>query len=148
MKPFKRLGFDLGYLALLTKRGVKLLSRWEAGVTARKIRALRYLGLKTEVVERRLLNCGTTDELIFSNSSNYLDFHKNRYDKRPIKRDYETIITEGFLFGYPSCCAHNFAENGYTKNRYGDNGQEILFHWVCPECRITPSLLPYQTGVY
>lgn len=143
MKPFKRLGFDLSYLALLTKRDIKPLSRWEGGITHKKIRALQHLGLKTGVVERKLLNGGTSDELIFSKSSNYLDFYTNRFDKTPIKKDYETKITEGFLFGYPGCCARNFAENGYTVNKYTGNGQEILFHWVCPDCRITPSLLPY-----
>ncbi len=148
MKPFKRLGFDLSYLALLTKRGVKPLSRWEEGISHKKVRALQYLGLKTGVVERKLLNGSTTDELIFSKSSNYLDFYTNRFDKTSIKKDYETKITEGFLFGYPGCCVRNFAENGYTENEYAGNGQEILFHWVCPDCRITPSLLPYYERIH
>jgi len=148
MKPFKRLGFDLSYLTLLTKRDIKPLSRWEGGISHKKVSALQYLGLKTGVVERKLLNGSTTDELIFSKSSNYLDFYTNRFDKKPIKKDYETKITEGFLFGYPGCCVRNFAENGYTENEYAGNGQEILFHWVCPDCRITPSLLPYYERVH
>ncbi|MBL7074563.1 T9SS type A sorting domain-containing protein [candidate division KSB1 bacterium] len=148
MKVFKKLGFDLGYLALLTKEDVKPLSRWEGGFSHKKIKALQCLGLKTGVVERRLLNGGNTSELIFSKSSNYLDFYTNRFDKMPIKKDYETKITEGFLFGYPGCCARNFAENGYTENKYAGNGQEILFHWVCQDCRITPSLLPYYEKVH
>jgi len=148
MRALKKLGFDLSYLALLTKEDVKHLSRWEGGISHQTLGALQYLGLKTGVVQRKLLNGDTTGELIFSKSSNYLGFYTNRFDKTPIKKDYQTKITEGFLFGYPGCCVRNFAENGYTKNGYGGNDQEILFHWVCPDCRITPSLFPYYEKVH
>lgn len=148
MKTFKKLGFELSYLALLTKEGVKSLSRWEGSINHKKIKALQNLGLRTNVVERKLLNGGTTGELIFSKSTNYLDFYTNHFDKTPIRKDYETTVMEGFLFGYPGCCVKNFAENGYIKNDYTGNSQEILFHWVCPNCRITPSLLPYYEKVH
>ena len=148
MKTFKRLGFELSYLALLTKDNVKPLSRWEDGISYRKIKALQKLGLKTRVIKRKLLNHSSTHELIFSKSSRYLDFYANRFDKTFIKKDYKTVISEGFLFGYPGCCVKNFAENGYTKNDYTGNSQEILFHWVCPNCRITPSILPYYEKVH
>jgi hypothetical protein len=148
MKTFKKLGFDLSYLALLTKEDIKPLSRWEGSINHKKIKTLQNLGLRTKLVERRLLNGSTTSELIFSKSNNYLYFYTNRFDKTPIRKDYKTTITEGFLFGYPGCCVKNFAENGYTKNDYSRSGQEILFHWVCPGCEITPSLLPYYEKIY
>ncbi|MCK4447435.1 MAG: hypothetical protein KAW56_10190, partial [Candidatus Marinimicrobia bacterium] len=148
MKTFKKLGFELSYLALLTKEDVKSLSRWEGSINHKKIKALQNLGLRTNVIERKLLNGGTTAELIFSKSTNYLNFYTNHFDKTPIRKDYETTVMEGFLFGYPGCCVKNFAENGYTTNDYTGNSQEILFHWVCPNCRITPSLLPYYEKVH
>jgi len=148
MKTLKKLGFELSYLALLTKEDVKPLSRWEGGITHKKIKTLQNLGLRTKVIERKLLNGGTTSELILSKSTNYLNFYTNHFDKTPIRKDYETTVTEGFLFGYPGCCVKNFTENGYTKNDYNRSVQEILFHWVCPGCEITPSLLPYYEKIY
>lgn len=148
MQTFKRLGFELSYLALLTKENVKPLSRWEDGISHAKIKALQKLGLTTRIVKRKLLNGGVTHELIFGQSSRYLDFYSDRFDSSFIKRDYATIITEGLLFGYPGCCTRSFAENGYTGNHHKENGQEILFHWVCPGCEITPSLLPYYQKIY
>ncbi len=143
MKAFKKLGFDIGYLALLTREHVKPLSRWEGTFSRGQIKALKHLGLKTDTVDRKLLNGGTTAELIFSTSPRYLDLYRRRYHRTPITKDRQTVKTEGFLFGYPGCCVRNFAENGYTDNEFVGRGQEILFHWACPGCRATPQLLPY-----
>jgi len=70
MKTFKKLGFDLSYLALLTKEDIKPLSRWEGIINHKKIKALQNLGLRTKLIERKLLNGSTTGELIFSKSTN------------------------------------------------------------------------------
>jgi len=148
MKPLKRLGFDIAYLAVLTRERVKPLSRWEGRFSRRQVRALRHLGLRTDTVERPLLNGGTTNELIFSSSSRYLDLYRRKYHRRPIAKDRQTVTTEGFLFGYPACCVHNFAENGYARNEFQGRGQEILFHWACPGCRATPELLPHYRDVH
>ncbi len=148
MKTLRRLGFDVAYLALLTKERVKPLSRWEGRFSRRQVKALRRLGLKTDTVDRKLLNGRTKAELIFSASSRYLDLYRRRYHRRPITKDPRTVTTEGFLFGYPSCCVHNFAENGYARNELQGRGQEILFHWACPECRSTPQLLPYYRHIH
>jgi len=148
MKYFKTLGFELSYLALLTKEKVKPLSRWENGSPSSAIKALRKLGLTTRIVERKLLNGNTTAELIFSQSSHYLDFYCKRFDNTYIKKDYDTIVTEGFLFGYPGCCTVNFAKNGYSANNINIRDQEILFHQACPDCKITPLLLPYYERIY
>lgn len=143
MKALRKLGFDIGYLALLTQKDVKPLSRWESEFSRGQIKALHHLGLKTDTVDRKLANGGAITELIFSQSSRYLDFYTRRFHKTPLSKDRQTVMTEGLLFGYPGCCVRNFADNGYTQNNLVDNGQEILFHWACPGCRATPSLLPY-----
>jgi len=143
MKTLRRLGFDIAYLALLTREQVKPLSRWEGRFTRRQIKALRRLGLKTETVDRPLLNGTIKPELLFSASSRYLDLYRRKYHRTPITKDHQTVTTEGFLFGYPHCCVKSFAEHGYARNEFQGRGQEILFHWACPECRATPELLPY-----
>jgi hypothetical protein len=143
MRTMRKLGFDIAYLALLTKEQVKPLSRWECKFSRQQIKALQHLGLKTDTIDRNLLNGHTTTELIFSASSRYLDLYRRKYHRTPITKDQQTVKTEGFLFGYPGCCVHNFAEHGYTDNQFIGRGQEILFHWACPGCRATPELLPY-----
>ena len=143
MKALRKLGFDIGYLALLTARDVKPLSRWESKFSHGQVKALRHLGLKTNTVERKLANGGAITELIFSTSCRYLDFYTRKFHQTPLEKDRQTVLTEGFLFGYPGCCVKNFAENGYTENAFVGHGQEILFHWACPDCRVTPSLLPH-----
>ncbi|MCK4597211.1 hypothetical protein KAU04_04195, partial [bacterium] len=143
MRALKKLGFDIGYLAMLTKRDVKPLSRWESEFSRGQLKALHHLGLVTNTVERKLLNGDTITELIFSKSSRYLDLYSRKFHNTPLRKDRRSVIAEGFLFGYPGCCVRNFADNGYTDNTLVSQDQEILFHWACPDCRVTPSLLPY-----
>ena len=143
MRSLKKLGFDIGYLATLTKEDVKPLSRWESKFSRGQLKALHHLGLVTNTVQRKLLNGKSITELIFSKSSRYLDLYTRKFHNTPLRKDRRSVIAEGFLFGYPGCCVRNFAENGYAENGFVANDQEILFHWACPGCRVTPSLLPY-----
>ena len=53
MKPLRKLGFDIAYLALLTKDRIKALSRWEGRFSRRQVKALQHLGLKTDTPQRR-----------------------------------------------------------------------------------------------
>ncbi|MCF7741428.1 MAG: T9SS type A sorting domain-containing protein, partial [Candidatus Marinimicrobia bacterium] len=55
---------------------------------------------------------------------------------------------EGQLFGYPECCIDNFLENGYSENGFEGQGQELLFYWACPGCKITPELIPFYREIY
>jgi hypothetical protein len=148
MRTFRKLGFDISYLALLTRERIKPLSRWEGRFSRRQIKALRALGLKTETVERTLLSGHTRPELIFSASSRYLNLYRRKYHRRRITKDRRTVRTEGFLFGYPACCVDSFAESGYARNEFQGRGQEILFHWACSGCRATPELLPYYRRIH
>jgi len=143
MRIFRKLGFDISYLALLTRERVKPMSRWEGRFSRRQVRVLRTLGLKTQTADRILLNGRIKPELLFSTSSRYLDLYRKKYHHTPITKDRQTVRTEGFLFGYPACCVDHFARNGYADNEFIGQGQEILFHWACPGCRATPQLLPY-----
>ncbi len=145
-----KLDFQLAYLAMLTKHQIKPLSRWEKGIPIKSGQAkiLKRYGLKVENIKRKLLNGKYTSETIFSTKSRYLDIYLKNFENKPITIQKSDREKEGFLFGYPSCCVKNFVENGYTKNPYIGKEQEILFHWVCPNCRITPSLIPYYQKIY
>ncbi len=148
--PLTKLDFQLAYLAMLTKEQIKPLSRWEKGIliSSRDFYILRRYGLKVENVKRKLLNGNYTYETIFSTKSRYLDSYLRNFANKPMATHKSDRIKEGFLFGYPYCCVKNFVENGYTKNPYIGKEQEILFHWVCPDCRNTPSLIPYYQKIH
>ncbi|MEA3475241.1 MAG: T9SS type A sorting domain-containing protein [Candidatus Cloacimonadota bacterium] len=143
-----KLDFQLAYLAMLTKKQIKPLSRWEKRTSSKEVRILKKHDLKVETVQRKLLNGKHTSETIFSTKSRYIDIYLKNFDNQPVAIQQSDREKEGFLFGYPSCCVKNFVENGYTKNPYIGKEQEILFHWVCPHCRITPSLIPYYQKVH
>jgi hypothetical protein len=143
-----KLDFQLAYLAMLTKEQIKPLSRWEKKTSPKEVKILRKHGLKVENVRRKLLNGKHTSETIFSTKSRYIDIYLKNFNNQSIATHQSDREKEGFIFGYPSCCVKNFVENGYTKNPYIGKGQEILFHWVCPDCRVTPSLIPYYQKVH
>ena len=146
--PITKLDFQLAYLTMLTKQQIKPLSRWEKRISSQKVGILKKQGLKLETVQRKLLNGKYSYETIFSTKSRYLDIYLKNFYNQPIVTQKSDRKKEGFLFGYPSCCVKNFIENGYTKNPYIGKEQEILFHWVCPDCRITPSLIPYYQKIH
>ena len=70
--PLKNLEFELAYLSLLTKEGLKPLSRWEKAFDSTTEESLRRLGLKTRVVERSVQSGRRLRELLFSSSEQCL----------------------------------------------------------------------------
>lgn len=145
---FKKIDFQFIYLSLLTRERIKPLSRWEIKITSKELRLLKHFGLKAEIIPRKLMNGKTIYETIFSKSRRYLEYYENSFSNKPIDQKKKAMKTEGFLFGYPSCCVSNFIENGYTSNSFQGKEQDLLFHWVCPDCRITPSLIKYYKSIY
>jgi hypothetical protein len=144
----QQLDFELAYLALLTKAGLKPLSRWEKGADPNTADALRALGLKTRVVERSVASGARVGELIFSESERCLELYAARFDHTPISRDRQSARIEGLLFGYPSCCVESYAARGYVKNALKPRDQRILFHWACANCALTPLLTPHYRRLY
>ncbi len=144
----KKLGFDLAYLSLLTKAGLKPLSRWEKEFTPQTESLLRDLGLQTRTVHRSVRSGKHIRELILSGSERCLDLYASRFDGTPIDRSPTSRRIEGLLFGYPSCCVESFVTKGYAKNSLRRGDQRILFHWACPNCPVTPILLPYYRDIY
>ncbi|HMA62824.1 MAG TPA: hypothetical protein VKP78_09270, partial [bacterium] len=145
---YQKLDKEFIYLAHLTEKKVKPLSRWETDFNAQNIDLLQNLGLKTRVVTRYLQNSRETKELIFSKNNKYIDIYENHFNNQPIKNNYKEKLLEGKLFGYPSCCIKNFIENGYKENGFEGRGQELLFYWACPGCKVTPQIIPLYREIY
>ncbi|MCF7741169.1 MAG: hypothetical protein K9N00_05180, partial [Candidatus Marinimicrobia bacterium] len=145
---YQKLEKEFIYLAHLTEKKVKPLSRWEMDFYSQNIESLHNLGLKTQVVNRYLQNGSKTKELIFSRNNKYLKIYAGHFNNQPITNNYQEKFIEGQLFGYPECCIDNFLENGYSENGFEDQGQELLFYWACPGCKITPDLIPLYREIY
>jgi hypothetical protein len=135
------LPFELAYLALLTKYGLKRLSRWEYALPDAHAGALQDLNLHVAPVERRTILGRRTSETVFSAASGPARVYLSRFDGRRLSSSPEITRLEGFLFGYPACCVEEFIRHPYSANRLPRKDQRILFHWACPGCRVTPGLL-------
>ena len=142
------LQFDLGYLALLTRYGIKRLSRWEGRLAPAQFANLCDLGLEVAEVRRRLLLGRRTYETVFSRNARWTDLYISRFDTTPIRETPEAVRLKGFLFGYPSCCVEAFIRRPYSRNELSPRDREILFHWACRDCRVTPQLVKEYRSVY
>ncbi|MBD3334421.1 MAG: hypothetical protein GF355_02800 [Candidatus Eisenbacteria bacterium] len=143
-----RLDFQLAYLVLLTRAGLKPLSRWEKPLPGRAHDLIRAQNLLVDTVDRRTGNGGRVVETIFARSPRHTAFYRNRFQSTDLKQTRANVRLEGRLFGYPSCCVETFIRKPYTPNRLDPDDQRILFHWACPDCRTTPALLREYRRVY
>ncbi len=135
------LPFELAYLALLTRYGLKRLSRWEHPLDSRQSLILEDLGLNVAHVERRTLLGKKVCESIFSINQDAITLYVSRMGGRRLRTSKRIVRLEGFLFGYPSCCVEGYVRHPYARNSLKPQDQRILFHWACPGCKVTPLLL-------
>lgn len=145
VRALKQIDLELAYLALLTCRGLKPLSRWEKPLNDHGLQLLRQIGLITSLVRRTVKTGEEVTETIFSVSPGYIQLYRQRFANAPVDKSAATVRFEGFLFGFPPCCVDEFIHHPYIKNAIDPQLQKILFHWACRDCKITPTLLPaYQ----
>jgi hypothetical protein len=142
------LDFELAYLALLSRYNIKRLSRWEGRLSPFHISILRDLGLEVAEVRRKLLFGRKTWETVFSTHKRWTDFYRSTFEMTRIRETPDEVRRKGFLFGYPSCCVEAFIRKPYTRNGLLPRDQEILFHWACLDCRVTPGLIKEYRGVH
>jgi hypothetical protein len=136
-----RLDPELEYLILLTRAGLKPLSRWEAGLGADVRRAISRRGLFVDSVSRRTRMGRHVHETVFSRRSVYTALYRKRYQGTRLRETPGEVRYQGRLFGYPSCCVDAFVREPYVPNSLDPRDQAILFHWACPSCHTTPGLV-------
>lgn len=145
VKQLKEIDFELAYLAVLTREGLKPLSRWEKPLNNHGLELLQQMGLFTKQIRRTVKTGKVVRETIFSVSPGYLLLYKKRFGDQPIDKSAATTRFEGFLFGYPPCCVDEYIRHSYVKNNLEPKQQKNLFHWACKNCEVTPFILPaYQ----
>ena len=140
--------FEFYYLAELTRRKIKPLSRLEKPLPDRALAWLRRRGLYTESIVRKTITGKTVRETVFSTSRHYSDMYRKKFNLTCIQKSREDRKLEGFLFGYPACCVRQFTERPYLPGGLNRNDQALLFHWACQVCRCTPDLVPYYRAIH
>lgn len=148
MKDNREKLFEFYYLTELTLQKLKPLSRWEKPLDEKYQRWLKYKGLCIEIIPRKTILGKTVHETVFSTSSRYVDFYKGKFYNLHLKKTVLNQKLEGFLFGYPSCCVNQFIKHPYSHNHLTKDQQSTLFHWACPNCKVTPELIPYYKSIY
>ena len=94
------LPFELAYLALLTRSGVKRLSRWEHALAEGQTSVLRRLGLSVAPVTRRTLLGGKTSEIVFSMAPGPVDAYLSHFDGRRLSSSMVDIISSQITTSY------------------------------------------------
>jgi len=140
-QALKETDFELAYLAMLTCEGLKPLSRWEKTLDDEGLRLLQQTGLLTKQIPRTVKTGKEVIETIFSRSQSYIQLYEQHFENKPIDKSAQTQQFEGFLFGYPPCCVNQYIRKPYAPNSLTALEQNILFHWACKDCKITPMLL-------
>ncbi len=136
-----QLDFQLAYLVLLTRYGLKPLSRWERALGEEAREVIREAGLVLSTVERRTRIGRKVVETVFARRPGYPELYARRMNGTRIRHAHDVVRFEGRVFGYPSCCVEAFIRSPYAPNGLAASDQEILFHWACPDCRTTPALV-------
>lgn len=144
----KAIDLELAYLALLTREGLKPVSRWQRPLDEPALEALKRLGLQTRQLRRTVRSGKPFAETVFGRACGYLDIYAHYFDLRPVDKSAETLRLEGFLFGYPPCCVAQYVKHHYAPNDFPTHKHETLFHWACKGCQITPLLAPAYEEVY
>ena len=141
IRALKEIDSELAYLAVLTRDGLKPLSRWEKPLTGGDLELLQRTGLITKQVRRTVKTGTEIVETIFSRSPAYIQLYQQAFGSTPIDKSPQAQQFEGFLFGYPPCCVNRYILKPYAPNNLPEHEQKILFHWACRGCKITPALL-------
>jgi hypothetical protein len=148
VKALKEIDLELAYLALLTRKGLKPLSRWEKPLDDSGLELLQQMGLLTKQIRRTVKTGKVVSETIFSISTGYIQLYEKRFGDTLIDKSAATVRFEGFLFGFPPCCVDEYIRHPYAKNNLNAEQQKILFHWACKDCKITPLLLSAYKSLY
>ncbi|MHC4538575.1 MAG: hypothetical protein ACYTEK_00025 [Planctomycetota bacterium] len=148
LRALRQIDFELAYLALLTYEGLKPLSRWEKPLDEGVLDLLQQMGLLTKQVRRGVKTGKEVVETVFSRTAAYIRLYEHCFSETPIDKSARTQRFEGFLFGYPPCCVSWFISHPYAPNGLNAQEQEILFHWACKDCKVTPLLARSYAGAH
>ena len=82
LAALKEFDFELAYLALLTREGLKPLSRWEKSLEDETLQLLREMNLQAKRITRTTQNGSEVNENIFSMSPAYIELYVKRFENQ------------------------------------------------------------------
>ena len=148
LRALRQIDLELAYLALLTREGLKPLSRWEKPLDDAGLGLLEQMGLLAKQVRRTVKTGSEVIETVFSRTPACIELYERTFADTPVDKSAATQRIEGFLFGYPPCCIEQYIRKPYIPNEMRDQDREILFHWACPGCKVTPVLLDAYKSIH
>ncbi|UCC98760.1 MAG: hypothetical protein JSW66_02475 [Phycisphaerales bacterium] len=148
LRALRQIDFELAYLVLLTREGLKPLSRWEKPLDEGVLGLLQQMHLATRQMRRTVKTGQEVIETVFSRTLACIRLYEQSFAGTPIDKSPATQRIEGFLFGYPPCCVEQYVRKPYAPNDLADRDREILFHWACPRCKVTPVLLDAYRSIH
>jgi len=83
LRSLKEIDFELAYLAMLTREGIKPLSRWEKPLADEGLELLQRVGLLTKQVRRTVKTGKEFIETIFSRTPAYLRLYEQTFGNTP-----------------------------------------------------------------
>ena len=86
LRALKEIDFELAYLAVLTREGLKPLSRWEKSLTDDDLVLLQRMGLLTRQVRRTVKTGREIVETIFSRTPAYIQLYEQAFGNTPIDK--------------------------------------------------------------
>ena len=140
-QELRRLDPRLAYLVLATLEQLKPLSRWEGASSETELDVLRSLVPDVRRIRRRTRLGRPVTETLLARDPARAALYERMFGNRRLRRTPDTVRREGWFLGYPSCCVESFVHEPYAPNGLAPGDQEILFHWACPGCTVTPTLL-------
>ena len=84
LRALKEIDFELAYLAMLTREGIKPLSRWEKPLADEGLELLQRIGLLTKQVRRTVKTGREVIETIFSRTPAYLRLYEQTFGNTSI----------------------------------------------------------------
>ncbi len=127
LKALKKIDFELAYLALLTREGLKPLSRWEKTLNDHELELLEKMGLLTKQIHRTVKTGKLVVETIFSVSAGYIQVYENSFGNTPIDKSAQTQRFEGFSVRLSSMlCGRIYPTPLYQKRPYTTEPEDFV----------------------
>lgn len=138
------------YLAILTARNVKPLSRIEYVPERKTLDVFDELNLITEGLTQVTRGGSAVPMTLISNHWYNIAEVRKFFELKPLNLSPKTVRKWGKVLGYPKCCVEFFAneETRHSPNNFSAEEQKLLFHWACPDCQITKGLISVYRKIW
>jgi len=139
----RRLRLDALYLAVLTARGLKPLSRVEYEVADDIRQVWRKLDLHIASCTQFAANGMPVHHWLLASDSHIAKAYRGLFDGSSLDHHTPDLgRAEARYYGYPVCCIEAYIANPHMPSGLSPGEQALLFHRACVGCVASPRLVP------